>query len=79
MNILFFLQKPTSSSSHALKLEHKQQKSEWNVDNEFLSTEDSGLEQTSTYSWGEPDQQDDFFSSAMGLPTVFIIQILNNI
>jgi hypothetical protein len=32
-----------------------------------------GLEQASTYSWGEPDQQDDFFASAMGLPTVFII------
>jgi hypothetical protein len=40
------------------------------VDEEFLSTEDSGLEQASTYSWGEPDQQDDFFASAMGLPTV---------
>ncbi|XP_052057692.1 N-terminal kinase-like protein isoform X1 [Mytilus californianus] len=60
--------KPAPSGSHALKLEHKPQKSDRNTEDEFLSTEDSGLPQASSYTWGEP-QQDDFFASAMGLPT----------
>ena len=65
-----FFQKPSSSGSHALKLEHKPHKSEWEVEEEFLSTEDSGLPQASSYTWGEPQQEDDFFASAMGLPKV---------
>lgn len=62
--------KPAPSGSHALKLEHKPKKPEWSMDEEFLSTEDSGLPQASSYSWGNTNQhEDDFFSSAMGLPT----------
>ncbi|KAK3092649.1 hypothetical protein FSP39_005381 [Pinctada imbricata] len=65
--------KPKNRGS--LKLDHKPKKpDDWgdSFGFEFESTDSSGLQPASDYNWGETNtesNQDDFFSSAMGLPT----------
>ncbi|XP_061172561.1 N-terminal kinase-like protein isoform X1 [Saccostrea echinata] len=63
---------PEKSSGNSMKLGSKKEVDDWGGDfgNEFVSTEDSGLTMAGEYNWGNTTEtgQEDFFSSAMGLP-----------